>query len=199
MTNNIKAVTFDEDNHQYFYNGKRFYGITGAIGEHLNKNFPDSAVVQLACSYGSQVHREVENYYNKNVPVTSDGAKVVLNLVNRIKCITVPINCDFVSKVESEVMVSDFNATASQVDIVMHTMRGVYLFDIKTTAKFDRKYCSLQLSAYKRMYETSYNEKVLGMFVISTRQNKLRDIIEQESSLVSHILEINIKKRVENM
>lgn len=199
MKNRIQSVTFDEKKHEYTCNGKRFYGITGAIGEHLNKNFPDSTVVQLACSYGSQVHREVENYYNKNVPVTSDGAKVVLNLVNHIKCITVPINCDFVSKVESEVMVSDFNATASQVDIVMHTMRGVYLFDIKTTAKFDRKYCSLQLSAYKRMYEMSYDEKVIGMYVISTKQNKLRVIHEQEESLISHILEINSKKMVNNL
>lgn len=199
MQNNIQSVTFDEYKHAYFCNGQRFYGITGAIGEHLHKKFPDSPVVQLACSYGSQVHREVESFYNNQKPVSSDGATTVLEIVRSFMYLNVPASDDMVTKVECEVMVSDFKATASQVDIVMHTLKGVYLFDIKTTAKFDRKYCSLQLSAYKRMYETSYNEKVLGMFVISTRQNKLRDIIEQESSLVSHILEINIKKRVENM
>ena len=88
-------------------------------------------------------------------------------------------------------MVSDFETTASKVDIVLHSTDGVYLFDIKTTSRFDRFYCSLQLSIYKKLYEENYGEKVKGMFVFGTKQKRKFRILEQNKELVDKILSYN--------
>ena len=64
MDARIKAVTFDEKKHKYFYNGRELHGVTGAIGKMLGKSFPDNDTVRLATMYGSDVHKEVENYFN---------------------------------------------------------------------------------------------------------------------------------------
>ena len=48
MDNRIKAVTFDEEKHRYFYNGRELRGVTGAIGKLMGKSFPDTDVVKLA-------------------------------------------------------------------------------------------------------------------------------------------------------
>ena len=33
MDTRIKAVTFNEEEHNYFYEGKELHGVTGAIGK----------------------------------------------------------------------------------------------------------------------------------------------------------------------
>ena len=88
-------------------------------------------------------------------------------------------------------MVSDFEGTASKIDVVMHTTDGAYLFDIKTTSHFDREYCSLQLSVYKKLFEQNYNEHVLGMYVLGTKSKRTFRIIQQEDSRVNKILNMN--------
>ena len=94
--------------------------------------------------------------------------------------------------IESEVMVSDFEGTASKVDVVMRTNGGnVWLFDIKTASKFDRAYCSLQLSVYKTLYEKCYGGTVCGMFVLGTNSRRTFRIIEQEDSKVQKLLDMN--------
>ena len=99
-------------------------------------------------------------------------------------------------KTECEVMVSDFEGTASKVDVVCHAKDGAYLFDIKTTTHFDRPYCSLQLSVYKKLYEENYGEKVLGMFVLGTKARRLFKILEQDKNKVDKILCMNRAKTI---
>lgn len=187
IDNRIKSVIFDEERHHYYYNGKELHGVTGAICKLMGKSFPDTEIVKLATMYGTDVHKEIENYYNNGGKVSSndtlstEAAKWVVSELSKVSD---------VNHIECEVMVSDFEATASQVDVVMHLKDGtVHLYDIKTTSHFDRAYCSLQLSVYKRLYEACYGEKVSGLFVLGTKAKRTFRIIEQDN--VQKILDIN--------
>ena len=194
MDRRVKAIIFDEKEHTYTFEGHKLCGVTGAIGKIMKKSFPDTDTVHIATIYGSDVHKEVEDYYNHGKPTLSSlGAKWVVEELFRFEDkITDSSSQDKVVSVESEVMVSDFLATASKVDIVMRTLEGkAYLFDIKTTSKFDREYCSYQLSVYKRLYEQCYNEKVVGLYVLGTKSQRAFRIIEQSKERVDRVLKIN--------
>ena len=190
MDSRIYQVEFIPDKHEYWYTEgkvrKRLHGVTGAIGKLLGKSFPDTDLVKLATIYGSDVHKEVENYYNSNSKIlSSDGAKWVVEYLEQFKL------KHFVNKIECEVMVSDFEGTASKIDVVVRIDVGSYIFDVKTTSRFDRTYCSLQLSVYKKLYEHNYSENVLGMYVLGTKSKRAFRIIQQEDSKVEKILNMN--------
>ena len=195
MDTRIRAVTFNEEEHNYFYEGKELHGVTGAIGKLMGKSFPDTDVVKLATMYGTDVHKEVENYFNKHdhwfndSQLSTEGAKWVVEELRRF-CDSLIL--DRATSIECEVMVSDFEGTASKVDIVLRTLSNkAYLFDIKTTSKFDRAYCSLQLSVYKKLFEACYGTKVDRMFVLSTKAKRQFRIIEQTDAMVQKILDMN--------
>ena len=196
MDSRIYQVEFIEDKHEYWYTEgnvrKRLHGVTGAIGKLLGKSFPDTDVVRLATMYGSDVHKEVENYYNNNGKLSTEAAKwVVSELSRKADELLIDVK-DSVEDIKCEVPVSDFEGTASKVDVVMRTREGkVWLFDIKTTSHFDRAYCSLQLSVYKKLYEACYGGNVCGLFVLGTKSKRTFRIIEQEASKVQKILEMN--------
>lgn len=190
MDNRIKSVIFDAERHHYCYNGRQLHGVTGAICQIMGKSFPDTEVVKLATMYGTDVHKDIENYYNNGGKVLSnddtlstEAAKWVVSELSKVPDVT---------RIECEVMVSDFDSTASQVDVVMHLQNGtVRLYDIKTTSHFDRAYCSIQLSVYKRLYEACYGEKVSGLFVLGTKARRTFRIIEQDKNKVQKILDYN--------
>lgn len=186
----IRAVIFNEEEHSYWYNGKELHGVTGAIGKMLGKSFPDNDTVMLATMYGHDVHSEVEHYFNDGKKeLSSEGAKWVVDTMEHWED---KLFCDRVEEIKSEVMVSDFEGTASKVDLVLRTLSGNdILFDIKTTSKFDREYCSLQLSVYKKLYEWNYNRNVTGLYVLGTKSQRAFRIIEQPSSKVEKILGMN--------
>ena len=196
MDSRIYQVEFIEDKHEYWYTEgnvrKRLHGVTGAIGKLMGKSFPDTDVVRLATMYGSDVHKEVENYYNNGGKLSTEAAKwVVSELSRKADELLIDVK-DSVEDIKCEVPVSDFEGTASKVDVVMRTLEGnVWLFDIKTTSHFDRAYCSLQLSVYKKLYEACYGGNVCGLFVLGTKSKRTFRIIEQEASKVQKILEMN--------
>lgn len=193
MDSRIYQVEFIPDKHEYWYTEgkvrKRLHGVTGAIGKLMGKSFPDTVLVQAATIYGSDVHKEVENYYNNGGKLSTEAAKWVVSELSRKADEWL---LDRVEGIKCEVMVSDFEGTASKVDVVMRTLEGkVWLFDIKTTSRFDRAYCSLQLSVYKKLYEACYGGTVCGLFVLGTKSKRTFRIIEQEASKVQKILEMN--------
>ena len=196
MDSRIYQVEFIEGKHEYWYTEgnvrKRLHGVTGAIGKLLGKSFPDTDVVRLATMYGSDVHKEVENYYNNGGKLSTEAAKwVVSELSRKADELLIDVK-DSVEDIKCEVLVSDLEGTASKVDVVMRTREGkVWLFDIKTTSHFDRAYCSLQLSVYKKLYEACYGGNVCGLFVLGTKSKRTFRIIEQEASKVQKILEMN--------
>lgn len=194
MDARIKAVTFDEEAHKYFFDGKELHGVTGAIGKLMGKSFPDTDVVKLATMYGSDVHKDVENYFNlhdhyfNDTKLSTEGACWVVDTLKDF-CNNVPASLE---GIECEVMVSDFEGTASKVDVVIRSRDGrAWLFDIKTTSHFDRPYCSLQLSVYKKLFEVCYGMKVEGLYVLATKARRTFRIIEQEESKVQKILDMN--------
>lgn len=194
MDTRVKSIEFIEGKHEYWFTDeqgkhRRLHGVTGAIGKLMGKSFPDTDVVKLATMYGSDVHKEVENYYNHEGKLSTEAAKWVVEELSRKAD---EWTFEYVEGIECEVIVSDFEGTASKVDVVMRTYGGnVWLFDIKTTSKFDRAYCSLQLSVYKKLYEQCYGGTVCGMFVLGTKSKRTFRIIEQEESKVQKILDMN--------
>jgi len=189
MNTRVKSIIFNEEEHKYLLDGRELFGVTGAIGKLMGKSFPDTDTVKLAAMYGSDIHKEVENYYNAEGKLSTDGAKTVVKILTDFMN---GIKDDNVTDVSCEVMVSDFKSTASKVDIVLKTGKGkAYLFDIKTTTHFDRAYCSLQLSVYKKLYTMCYDEEVSGLYVIGTKSGRLFRILEQEAGKVQKILDMN--------
>lgn len=186
MDTRIKAVTFDEEKHKYFWEGKELFGVTTSIGKLLGKSFPDSANVQLATIYGHDVHKESELWIKEGAEPSSIAGKWVVQYLKDMQS-----QVD-VRKIEAELLVSDFEKTASCIDIVAHLPEGkAVLFDIKTTSQFDRAYCSLQLSCYKRMFEACYGEKVEAMYVLATKAKRAFRILEQEPGRVQKIFDMN--------
>lgn len=190
MDNRIKRVIFNEEEHTYTFDGKALHGVTGVIGKMMGKKFPDNDRVMIATMYGSDVHKEVENYYNHGTPSLSTRASMWV--VKAIEDFKRGCNMNKPLKTECEVMVSDFEGTASKVDIVVHfDERSVFLFDIKTTAVFDREYCTLQLNVYKQLYEAVYDRKVIGMYVLSTKQERMFRILDDTPSRIAKVLKDN--------
>ena len=190
MDNRIKAVEFIPDKHEYWYTEgnvhKQLHGVTIPIGKLMNKSFPDTVLVQAATIYGHDVHSESELWIKEGKEPSSEAGKWV---VQYLKEFQIKYN---VVKYEAELLVSDFIGTASCIDIVAHLPEGkVWLFDIKTTSHFDRAYCSLQLSVYKKLYEACYGGNVCGLFVLGTKSKRTFRIIEQEASKVQKVLEMN--------
>ena len=190
MDNRIKAVEFIPDKHEYWYTEgnvhKQLHGVTTPIGKLMNKSFPDTVLVQAATIYGHDVHSESELWIKEGKEPSSEAGKWV---VQYLKEFQIKYN---VVKYEAELLVSDFIGTASCIDIVAHLPDGkAVLFDIKTTSHFDRAYCSLQLSVYKKLYEACYGGNVCGLFVLGTKSKRTFRIIEQEESKVQKILEMN--------
>ena len=193
MDARIKAVTFDEENHKYWFEGKELFGVTTPIGKLMGKSFPDNVTIQASVIYGHDVHKESELWIKEGKEPSSEAGKWVVQYLKDMKS---QYN---VSHFDAELLVSDFEKTASCIDIVAHLPdRKAVLFDIKTTSHFDRAYCSLQLSVYKRLYEACYGETVCGLFVLGTKSKRTFRIIEQEASKVQKILDMNKKVNKNN-
>lgn len=180
---NIKELSFDRDTHTYYYHGRRLNGVTRAIAGKLQKSFPAGlAKVQVMTSYGTQVHKEVEDYINTGVYPSSEQGKWIAEYLKQ----------NYIDGfVLTEVKVSDFENTASSIDIVAMTKDGIVLFDIKT-GNFDRSYCTLQLNAYRLMYENCYNSKVVALKVINSKTKKVFDIKFCDDTQVLKLLASNV-------
>ena len=190
MDNRIKAVEFIPDKHEYWYTEgnvhKQLYGVTEPIGKIMGKSFPDTVLVQASIIYGHAVHSESELWIKEGKEPSTQAGKWI---VQQLKEFQIKYN---VFKYEAELLISDFEKTASCIDIVAHLPDGkAVLFDIKTTSHFDRAYCSLQLSVYKKLYEACYDETVCGLFVLGTKSKRTFRIIEQEASKIQKILDMN--------
>ena len=186
----VKAVEFIPDKHEYWYTEgnvhKQLHGVTTPIGKLMNKSFPGTVLVQASTIYGHDVHSESELWIKEGKEPSTQAGKW---LIQQLKEFQIKYN---VVKYEAELLVSDFIGTASCIDIVAHLADGnSLLFDIKTTSRFDREYCSLQLSVYKKLFEQNYDEHVLGMYVLGTKSKRAFRIIQQEDSKVNKILNMN--------
>lgn len=179
---NISNVLFDSVAHKYFYEGRELNGITRAIAKRLNKTYGEQKAINLeiACSYGSQVHKEIENYIEKGFEVTTDAGKWIVEQIDGFGAVAV----------ESEKRVSDFEYSASNIDLVLYKTSGVVLVDIKT-GNFDREYCTLQLNIYRLLYELNYERKVEGLYIFCTKTKRVFKIMMRDYSESIRILSGN--------
>jgi hypothetical protein len=186
----INQVEFRPVEHEYWYTegNKHFqlHGVTSTICKLLGKNFPDTEEVQVATIYGHDVHSESEMWIKEGRLPSTKAGQWLIDYLKNFK------ESNNVVRYEAELKVSDFIGTASCIDIVaLLPDNNAVLFDIKTTSTFNREYCSLQLSVYKKLYEQNYNRNVTGLFVLGTKSRRTFRIIEQPSSKVDKILTMN--------
>lgn len=191
MDERIKRLEFIENKHEYWFvnsagQRRQLHGVTGAIGKLCGKSFPDNVRVQAGTIYGHDVHKESELWIKEGKEPSTDAGKWIVGYLKQFG------GENSARYIEAELLVSDFEATASCVDIAVHLADGkAVLFDIKTTSHFDREYCSLQLSCYKQMYEKCYGEEVVGMFVLATKSRRVFRILEQDRQKVNKVFEMN--------
>lgn len=184
---NIKEVEFDEIGHRYFYRGHELRGITSIIGKKLNLYFPKTPAVLKKRDEGSVVHKEVQDWIEKGVTPKKEASNwIVEYLENFLK----ELNVGRAYKFQSELLVSDFDTTASAIDVVLHVPEGSYIFDIKTGA-FKRQYCTMQLNAYRVLFTHNYGRKILGMKVIGTKTKKEYPILETPDEETIELLKQN--------
>lgn len=190
MDTRLNQIEFIPEKHEYWFteNNKhiQLHGVTGAIGKLLGKNFPDTALVQVATIYGHDVHSESELWIKEGREPSTEAGKWLISFLKDFQ------EKNKVTHYKTELLCSDFIGTASCIDIVaFHKDRTVTLFDIKTTSEFHREYCSLQLSVYKRLFEACYDQNVNAMFVLGTKAKRSFRIIQQDDSKIRKILNMN--------
>lgn len=164
MDERLQSVHFDEEEHKYFYKHKELSGITTPIGNKLKIQFPqEMAHVQVALSYGSQVHKEVEEWIKYQVPPTTKKALWILEELNSRHPLCA-------NTYKAELLVSDFIDYASSIDVVVvnHETGDVSIYDTKT-GEFKREYCTIQLSMYAYLYELDYGVKVKDAYVFCSK------------------------------
>ena len=195
MDARLNQLEFIEDRHEYWYTEgnkhKQLFGVTSPIGQMLGKDFPDTTIIQLSAIYGHDVHSESEMWIKEGKGPSTEAGKWLVQFLKDFQ------KENGVSRYEAELPVSDFIGTASCIDIVATLENGsCVLFDIKTTSTFDRAYCSLQLSVYKRLFEENYGKHVNAMFVLGTKSRRSYRILEQDKAKVRKVLSINKAKTI---
>lgn len=142
----VSPVRFDADAHKYWLEDKELSGITTLLGRTVFKDKYKGVskdVLDKAASRGSNVHFEVSMYESASIEPECIEAK---NYVEKIRP-----NLDVWL---SEYLISDNEAYASSVDIVVHDGDGAGLRDIKTNKSgVDKEYVRWQLSCYAYLFE----------------------------------------------
>lgn len=142
----VSPVRFDADAHKYWLGDRELSGITSLLSRTVfadkYKGVPKD-VLDKAASRGSNVHFEVSIYESACIEPACIEAK---NYVEKIRP-----NLDVWL---SEYLISDNDAYASSIDIVIHDGDGVGLRDIKTNKNgVDKEYVRWQLSCYAYLFE----------------------------------------------
>jgi hypothetical protein len=155
------GLSFEEEGHRYLYRGHDLSGVTGKISKKLKKNF-DTSFVDEGRNQGNHVHDAIERYLTEGK--SSSVHPAVTFATGKLS--------EFQEQgmvLYSEVLVSDFKAFASAVDILAVLPDGkVILFDTKAGV-FNREYVSWQLGVYKQFIEDTTDFVVSRCYCLSTR------------------------------
>lgn len=169
-------VCFNQEAHTYRLGKKELSGVTSMLKKML---FADKysdvpkQILDKACAYGTSVHEGVELYVVSKGAM-HDGSQEVSNFVKLMEQ-------EHLTPYTSEYLVSDLDAIASSIDLVLTDEDDeIILADIKTTSGgLDEEYLSWQLSVYAYLFEKQ-NEglKVKGLKGVWLRHNEshIKDI-----------------------
>lgn len=176
-----EGLTFYPEKHEYFYNGKKLSGITGAIGKKLKRNY-DTVHVEEGRTQGSHVHAAIEAFIKTGKIITVHPAANWA--IAELKKIIASGKTLY-----SEVLVSDFDSFATAADIVavVDGTNDIILCDTKA-GEFKRDYVTMQLSMEKAMIEATTDYHVKAAFCISTRDREFYPVFFKDKKEMMALL-----------
>jgi hypothetical protein len=127
---------------------------------------------------GIHVHKAVQKWIETGDPDSVHPG---------VKWLTETFQC-VISKVYSEVLVSDFKQYASAVDIIEeYPDKGFIIYDLKK-GRMNRRYVTYQLNVYRYLCERYAQRNVSGMVCISLRDREYYDIFRVDDVKVEELL-----------
>jgi hypothetical protein len=178
------GVDFDEERHEYWYQGRQLSGVTGLISKKLRIKMPE-AFVEEHRAEGVHVHKAVQKWIETGDPESVHAG--VRWLIEAWGVNSLPKNVKALA-VHSEVLVSDFDRYASAVDIVVERSDGALsIYDIKKGV-FKRDYVTWQLSIYKYLIEKYAKHEIAACMCICLRDREYYDIFPRPYEKVEKFL-----------
>lgn len=150
------SIIFNKEKHTYTLNGELLpiQGITRMIDRQIfggkMQNVPESVLRRYA-EFGSLVHKEIQDYYEKGDFPTTDEAMAFVT--KGIQCLT----CEYV--------VGD-ERVATAIDFVGE---DGFLYDFKTSTTLDKERVSWQLSICAYLFERQTGLKPAGLMAVHLR------------------------------
>jgi len=171
------GVEFDEQKHEYWYNGKQLSGITGLINKKLRLKMPQEFLEEHQ-EEGIHVHKAIQKWIE-----TGDSGSVHPG----VRWLTGEFRGHYPNgQIYSEVLVSDFDRYASAIDIVLAMGDGLTIFDIKKGV-FKRDYVTWQLSIYKYFAE-KVGKRVVDCVCLCLRDKEFYPIFPKPAEDVEKLL-----------
>lgn len=156
------SVVFDKESHTYHLDGVCLGGVTAIVKWMYPDTYKDipQDVLMRAAEYGTMVHSMCELADRFSI-VESDIVKDYMKMKQELGLQTV----------ENEYLVSDEEAIASSIDVVLQDVdvkdEDVFaLADIKTTSKIHFENVRLQLSIYAYLFELNNPDKKAGKLYV---------------------------------
>jgi hypothetical protein len=171
------GVVFDEDRHEYWYQGKKLSGVTGLISKKLALKMPEEFVGGHR-EEGAHAHKAVQRWIETGDPESvHPGVAWVTETLKPV-----------ISRLYSEVLVSDFKKYASAVDIAGEFPgKGLIIYDIKKGV-FNREYVTWQLSIYKYFIGKHAGREVDKCYCICMRDREYYRIFPKGYEQVEKLL-----------
>lgn len=149
------TLEYIDETHTYLVDGVIVPSITSLCKRRLGDRYPGvpKATLQRAADRGTEIHEAVERFCKTGIIDREEvyGFRTVVRVYG-------------VSVLKNEVPVILFGSegpvAAGRLDLVIDRGGRRGIADIKTTAKIDREYLSVQLNLYAKAYEQSYGEKI---------------------------------------
>ena len=156
------SVVFDKESHTYHLDGVCLGGVTAIVKWMYPDTYKDipQDVLMRAAEYGTMVHSMCELADRFSI-AESEVVKDYIQMKKELGLRTV----------ENEYLVSDEEAIASSIDVVLQDVdvkdEEVYaLADIKTTSKIHFENVRLQLSIYAYLFELNNPDKKAGKLYV---------------------------------
>jgi hypothetical protein len=175
-------IHFDEDKHEYSFNGKAFSGITGRIREKLRYPKLNEEFLSGYAEEGINTHSAIQNWINTGMFDSLHPHPVwVRSWLTHYKAKNSIVNF------YSETLVTDFVQYASMVDIIAAKGDGTLMIaDIKRS--FDRAYVTMQLNIYAHFLERHHGFVVSEMLCLCCSDQLSYPILRHKDDVVTTLL-----------
>lgn len=192
---NKHLLEYFDDTHQYVVDGI----VVPSITQMLQLKFRDkyegvsSKTLLNAAAKGTQMHEEIEAYYQAGIDSGSEELRNFKFLTKQYGLSVKNNELPVILSVDGEPF------AAGRIDLILEKDGLTGLGDLKRTAVLDREYLAYQLNLYRLAYEQSYHDEVhfLSGFhlredkrklaVIAIDENKAYEIINEWRNFNDHL------------